>query len=157
MADLAEWIAARFDAQGAAVLVPTDAQTELARTFLVNADGFLRGAEVAVAAGHDGEVVLSSACYALELIFKAYLLSRGRSDDWNRDVIRHDLVAAYREAAFLGLPGDDARIERFLKVAAEPFARHGLFELSQVRPKLLAEIGYVAAVRSLHRETERRI
>lgn len=157
LADLAEWIGARFDAQGAPIIRPEGVQAALARTLLGNADGFLRGAEAATVGERNGEVVLASACYALELVFKSYLLSRGRSDDWNRTVIRNDLAAAYREATFLGLPGDDARIERFLKVAAEPFARHQLLGLAQARPNLLAEIGYVVAIRGLHREVERRL
>ncbi len=153
--DFAAWVSEHYDH------APSDATTDgpqsLARTFLANAAGFLVSAEAAVGANIQGEISIASCCYALELILKAYLLSRGRSDGWNEEHVRHDLTKAWREAVFLGLPGDDARIERFLKVASGAYARHELMELSRQRPTLLDEIDVVTAIRALHRDVESRM
>jgi len=146
--DLADWIERR---EGPA------AQTTdlvLARTFLKNAEGFLEAAQAAPA-GAMSEVALTMGCHALELVLKAYLLSRGRSDDWNRDNIRHDLGAALAEATHLGMPSDDARIGRFIKVVGGPFARHELIHLAADPPPELATIGYLIAIRSLHKGVAR--
>ncbi|MDB5440559.1 MAG: hypothetical protein JWM33_2986 [Caulobacteraceae bacterium] len=153
--DFAEWIA-KHDPASPAAERPDEAG-ELALVFLANADGFLKSAQAAAKGGNDGHVVLSSCCYALELILKGYLLSRGRSDLWNQQHIRHDLQKAWREATHHGLPDDDARIERFLKAAAGSYARHELFELSRERPTLLADVDYLIAIQVLHQDVERRL
>lgn len=155
LSDLAEWVAKRFDANGAPVSPPASEEAVLSTLFLRNADGFLQSAETAAAT--QSEMALASACYALELILKAYLVSRGRCDEWNRRHLGHDLAAAYLEATFLGLPDEDVRIERFLKLVAVPFARHELLEVVRAQSRILSEIGYVAAIRSLHRAAELRI
>lgn len=157
VADLAEWIGARYPVGAAQAAEPLDEGTLLARSFLATADQFLSSAEAQAREGQEGEVVLAGGCYALELILKSYLLSRGRSDAWNQQNIRHDLTKAWREATFLGLPDDDARIERFLKVAAGAYARHDLFELARERPGLLAEVDYLMAIRVLYRQVDERL
>lgn len=152
--DFADWIA-KHDAASPQDEPPNEG--DLALAFLANAEQLLKAAKAAENARIGGEVVLSNCCYALELILNAYLLSRGRSDVWDRQHIRHDLQKAWREAVFLGLPDDDARIERFMKVAAGPYARNELFELSRERPNLLAEVKYLIAIRVLHQDVERRL
>lgn len=149
--DLAERVAAQ-DAQG----TPTG-DGLLAQTFMTTADHFLELASDKAADAKMAEVVLGSCCYALELILKAYLLSRGRSDAWNTEHIRHDLAAALREATFFGLPDDDARLGRFIAVVREAYRHHQLLQLSQDQPNLVRDLDTLVVLRFLHREVNARL
>src|SRR5258706_10562861 len=91
--DFGEWIA-KQDPVSPVAETPDEAG-ELALVFLANAGEFLKSAQAVAGSGDEGHVALSSCCYALELILKAYLLSRGRSDSWDRGHIRHDLQKAW--------------------------------------------------------------
>lgn len=147
--DLADWIRRRYVEPPARPV----GDAALAQVFLRNADGFLKSAEL----DDSGEVALASCCYALELILNGYLLSRGFSDKWNAEHIRHDLAKAYRLATHHGLPDDDARIDHLIREVAAAFSTHGLMELHERKPGLVARYEAVMAVRGLHREAERRL
>lgn len=147
--DFAEWVQRRFVDPP---LQPVG-DAALAQVFLRNAEGFLKGADLDPAS----EVALASCCYALELILNGYLLSRGFSDKWNAEHIRHDLAKAYQLATHHGLPDDDARIDHFIREVAAAFATHGLMDLHARKPGLVARYDALVAVQALHREAERRL
>jgi hypothetical protein len=153
--DFADWIA-KHDPDSPAAEIP-DEIGEMALTFIESADELIRSAREAADSGHDGHLVLSKSCAALESILQGYLLSRGRSDIWNQQPIRHDLQSAWRQAVYHGLPDDDARIERFLKIVSVAYARQEVVELSYARPNLLAEVDYLLAISVLRRSVERRL
>lgn len=153
--DFSDWFARRYRAS-LEPLAPLPANQELARVFLTNAEGFLRTAEERGADPQFEEIAVSHACYALELMLNSYLLSRGRSDDWNRRNVHHDMLYARGQAVFLGMPGDDARIDRFLRAVTASFMCHGLMRLTEVRPGILKETDAVMAIRSLHRWLQQR-
>lgn len=146
--DLAAWVKRRY-------VDPPPAPTgdlALARLFLKTARGFLDSADADPA----GEVGLASCCYALELILKSYLLTRGFSDAWNAEHVRHDLAKAYTLATHHGLPDDDARIDQFIGAVNAAFGVHGLMDLHRARPDVVVKYEAVTALRSLAREVERR-
>ena len=149
VSDFADWVRRRY------VEPPPKpvGDAALAHVFLRNAEGFLKGVDL----DPDGEVALASCCYALELILNGYLLSRGFSDKWNAEHIRHDLAKAYRLATHHGLPDDDARIDHFIREVAAAFATHGLMDLHERKPGLVARYEAVIALQTLHRETARRL
>ena len=155
LGDFTDWVGTRFPEEPIVTGQPSD-EAELATLLLANATGFLRSADAASREPAAGEVVLYGVCCGLELLLKAYLASRGLDDDWLRENIRHDLSKALDTAIFHGLPGDDARLPRFLNVASARYARHELLELSRERPDLLRETDGLAAVRVLHRQIEQR-
>lgn len=115
----------------------------LAATFAERAAEFTRGAQMQAdrgdpaAQGH----ILQSLCIGLELGFKAFLLAHGRSDDWNRREIRHDLAKAADAATELGLAAPAPAVTRLIETVGPAYARHGLDEL----PAL--DIGLPEAVR----------
>ena len=115
----------------------------LSETFAERAAEFTRGARLQAdrgdpaAQGH----ILQSLCVGLELAFKAFLLARGRSDDWNRREIRHDLAKAAKAATELGLPAPAPAVTRLIETVGPAYARHRLGEL----PAL--DIGLPEAVR----------
>jgi hypothetical protein len=115
----------------------------LSAIFAERAAEFARGARLQSERG--GPVaqgqILQSLCVGLELAFKAYLLARGRSDDWNRREIRHGLAKAAEAATGLGLPAPAPAVTRLIEAAGPAYARHALDEL----PAL--EIGISEAVR----------
>jgi hypothetical protein len=115
----------------------------LSATFAERAAEFTRGARLR--SHHGGAVaqgqILQSLCVGLELSFKAFLLARGRSDDWNRRVVRHDLAKAVEAATQLGLAAPEPAVTRLIETVGPAYARHGLDEL----PAL--EIGLPEAVR----------
>ena len=146
--DLAEWVKRRY-------VEPPPAPTgdrALARLFLKTARNFLESAE----ADSAGEVGLASCCYALELILKSYLLTRGFSDAWNAEHVRHDLAKAYGLATHHGLPHDDARIDQFIRAVNAAFQIHDLMRHHRKHPDLVTKYEAVTALRSLAREAERR-
>jgi|GEM_PF-6539178 len=147
--DLADWVKRRFVDPPP---TPTGEQA-LARLFLDTARGFLDSAERDPA----GEVGLASCCYALELVLKSYLLTRGFSDAWNAEHVRHDLAKAYALATHHGLPDDDARIAEFIRSVNPAFGLHALMQLHQDQPDLVATYEAVTALRGFMREVERRI
>jgi hypothetical protein len=151
VSDFAEWLAQQECPS------PPSTDLVLAQTFLVTSGQFLHTAQAKTDDPLMAEIVTGACCYALELILKSYLLSRGRSDVWNRDNIGHDLAKAFREATFLGLPDDDARIPRFIRAAGDAYARHELLSLSQQCPRMVRDLDLLAALRALHREVERRL
>jgi hypothetical protein len=146
--DLAEWIKRRYVEPPP----PPTGDRALAGLFLQTACGFLDSAE----ADRDGEVGLASCCYALELILKSYLLSRGFSDAWNAEHVRHDLACGYALATHHGLPDDDARIDQFIRAVNAAFTVHDLLRLHGEQPDLVARYEAITALRSLAREVERR-
>ncbi|MBL8772220.1 MAG: hypothetical protein JNK30_12635 [Phenylobacterium sp.] len=146
--DLADWVQQHVVDPPA----PLQGDAALAPLFLRNAAGFLDGADCG-----SGEVQLAACCYALELILKAYLLSRGFADAWNAEHLRHDLDRAYRLASHHGLPDDDARIDQFIAAVNADFQRHALMALHAARADLVARFEAVSALRALHRETVRRV
>jgi hypothetical protein len=146
--DLAGWVKRRYvDAAP-----PATGDRALAQLFLKTARGFLESAD----ADSGGEVELASCCYAMELILKSYLLTRGFSDAWNAEHVRHDLAKAYALAAHHGLPDDDARIDRFISAVNAAFGVHDLMRLHRECPGLVAKYEAVTALRTLAREVERR-
>jgi len=153
--DFANWIAKHDPASPAAEM--PDETGELALGLIESAAEFLRSAKEAAASTDGAHAVLSNCCSALESILKAYLLSRGRTHHWNEQHIGPDIERAWRHAVFYGLPDDDARIERFLKIVAGPYARKELVELSCERPNLLGEVDFLIAIQVLRRDVERRL
>jgi len=137
--------------------VPATGNGLLAQTFLTTAGHFFETADAHAGDVRMAEVVLSSCCYGLELTLKAYLLSRGRSDSWNRDNVRHDLAAAFREATFLGLPDEDARLRRFIRTVGEAYASHELLPLVAQHPNLVRDLDLMVVLRFLHREVTARL
>ena len=103
----------------------------LSATFAERAAEFTRGAQFQADRGDPAAqgVILQSLCVGLELGFKAFLLARGRSDDWNRREIRHDLVKAADAATALGLPAPAPAVARLIAAIGPAYARHGLDEL----------------------------
>lgn len=100
-------------------------------TFAERAAEFTRGARLQAdrgdpaAQGH----ILQSLCVGLELAFKAFLLARGRSDDWNRREIRHDLAKAAAAATEQGLAAPAPALIQLIDVVGPAYARHRLDEL----------------------------
>lgn len=95
---------------------------DLAPTFFLNAEGFLRGAESTAsaypqAAGH-------SLAISLELALKGHLLERGISDDWNRTYLRHDLVKALRAVRRIGVGGVPSELAPVAALLTPFYARH---------------------------------
>lgn len=103
----------------------------LSATFADRAAEFTRGAQLQADRGDPAAqgLILQSLCVGLELGFKAFLLARGRSDDWNRREIRHDLTKAAEAATELGLPIPAPGITRLIEAVGPAYARHGLDEL----------------------------
>jgi hypothetical protein len=132
---------------------PPTGDRALAQLFLKTARGFLESAD----ADNAGEVGLASCCYSLELLLKSYLLTRGFSDAWNAEHVRHDLGKAYALATHHGLPDDDARLDQFIRAVNAAFMVHGLMDLHRERPDLVGRFEAVTALRSLAREVERRV
>src|ERR1700722_1949882 len=83
--DFADWIATH-DPDSLAAEIP-DETGAMALTFIENAAELIRSARGPADSGHDGHLVLSKSCAALEAILQGYLLSRGRSDIWNQQPI----------------------------------------------------------------------
>jgi len=94
----------------------------LSATFAERAAEFTRGAQLQADRGDPAPqgLILQSLCVGLELGFKAFLLARGRSDDWNRREIRHDLTKAAEAATGLGLPAPAPAVARLIAALAEP-------------------------------------
>ncbi len=147
--DLADWVRRTYVEPAA----PLSGDAQLASIFLRNAAGFLDCGE---AAGR-GEAHLASCCYALELLLKGYLLSRGFSDAWNAEHLGHDLAKAHRLAVHHGFPSDDARIDGFIDAVSAAFIRHGLIELHAEHPALTERFEIHMALRSLHRDVSQRM
>jgi hypothetical protein len=103
----------------------------LSATFAERAAEFTRGAQLQADRGDPAAqgLILQSLCVGLELGFKAFLLARGRSDDWNRREIRHDLTKAAEAATGLGLPAPAPAVARLIAAVGPAYARHGLDEL----------------------------
>lgn len=133
----------------------SDEGSELASLFLENADGFLRSTEFAASKGFESEI-MAGCCYALELILKSFLLSRGRSDEWNRLHIRHDLRKALLEAHRLGLSEQPKPITRFIETCSDHYRQHTLSELSKAEPDVRPAPGYLSAVCELYADIKRR-
>jgi hypothetical protein len=105
----------------------------LSATFAERAAEFTRGATLQAERGGPAAQgqILQSLCVGLELGFKA-LLARGRSDDWNRREIRHDLSKAAEAATELGLPTPAPAVTRLIEAVGPAYARHGLDELPAI-------------------------
>ena len=103
----------------------------LSATFAERAAEFTRGAQLQADRGDPAAQshILQSLCIGLELGFKAFLLARGRSDDWNRREIRHDLAKAAEAATELGLAAPAPAVTRLIAAVGPAYARHGLDEL----------------------------
>lgn len=115
----------------------------LSATFAERAAEFTHGATLQAERGDPAAQshILQSLCVGLELAFKAFLLAHGRSDDWNRREIRHDLAKAAEAATELGLAAPAPAVTRLIETVGPAYARHGLDEL----PAL--EIGLPEAAR----------
>ena len=115
----------------------------LSATFAERAAEFTHGAPLQAERGDPAAQshILQSLCIGLELGFKAFLLAHGRSDDWNRREIRHDLAKAAEAATELGLPAPAPDVTQLIEAVGSAYARHGLDEL----PAL--DIGLPEAVR----------
>ncbi|MFC5342873.1 hypothetical protein ACETK8_20255 (plasmid) [Brevundimonas staleyi] len=114
----------------------------LSQVLFDNAHGFRVGAAEAVRRDHRG-VALASACNAIELGLKSFLVAEGATDDENRRTIRHDLVKALAFAEARGL-----RLRRgwapILAKVSPAHMRHGLDALG--RETSLAEVRAVVAI-----------
>lgn len=106
-------------------------EPNLFATFAERAAEFTHGARLQAERGGAAAQgpILQSLCVGLELAFKAFLLARGRSDDWNRREIRHDLVKAAAAATELGLPAPPSAVTRLIETVGPAYARHRLDEL----------------------------
>lgn len=103
----------------------------LSATFAERAAEFTHGARLQAERGDPAAQshILQSLCVGLELAFKAFLLAHGRSDDWNRREIRHDLAKAAEAATELGLAAPAPAVTRLIETVGPAYARHGLDEL----------------------------
>lgn len=96
----------------------------LARTFLRNAEGFFNGTdELLPRFPHNA---LHFMAIATELALKAYLLSRGISDDWNRIHVRHDLSKALKSAARAGFKHGSPKLAEVATVLSPHYKSHSI-------------------------------
>jgi hypothetical protein len=93
----------------------------LSETFAERAAEFTRGATLQAERSDPAAqgLILQSLCVGLELAFKAFLVARGRSDDWNRRELRHDLTKAAEAATELGLPAPAPAVARLIAALAD--------------------------------------
>jgi hypothetical protein len=129
--------------------------TELARGFLTDAEAYLRAAQKL---DQSVEGLASSpqyylACHSIELIFKAFILIKGGTEDEVRE-IRHDLLKAWDRATELGLCPKDKRIGEIVIMMAPYHLDHSFryrktgfvtlpvyTELCEVVERLVTEVG----------------
>jgi len=112
----------------------------LARPFLRNAEGFFRGTEELLPWFPDN--ALHFMAIATELALKAYLLSRGISDDWNRIHVRHDLSKALKSATRAGFKEGSPGLARVAAVLSPYYKSHSIPDMPA---ELAASIDWTAA------------
>lgn len=97
---------------------------------LRNAEGFLHSAVMHIE--RDGspksEAAMQALGYALELLLKAFLMSKGWTDDRRRVELRHDLKKALDAAEHEGLAGVSPELRSFIETLSPYYRSHRLEE-----------------------------
>lgn len=119
------WLAA-LDGSRLSILerLAADGDPGLARAFLRTAEEFLRGARCGESV--HAALALHHAAIACELGLKAYLLTRGWTDEENRACFGHRLDRLLVEARRLGLPRQDRSFECFVVQVGPAYACHDI-------------------------------
>lgn len=112
----------------------------LARPFHRNAERFFHGTDRLLPRLPDNALYFMAV--ATELALKAYLLSRGISDDWNRIHVRHDLSKALKCATRAGFKGGSAKLAEVAAVLSPYYKSHSI---PNMPAGLAASIDWTAA------------